>query len=91
MNIPPVWVASVLISLTTVIVVVRFGLLATMTTQLVFLLTSMYPVTTDLSVWYAPSAAFALVVVAGFAVYGFYNSLGGEPVFGRDLQAFFVD
>jgi hypothetical protein len=79
------WVASMLIALTMVTVVARFGLLATMAHQLFFLMAIMYPLTTDFSAWYAPSMVFALAVVVGVAVYGFYISLGGQSVFGDRL------
>lgn len=77
------WIASTLIALTIVIVVARFGLLATMAAQLSFFMGTMYPLTTDFSVWYAPSMIFAVVVVLALAVYGFYISLGGQTVFGE--------
>jgi hypothetical protein len=79
------WVASVGISLTITILVARFGLLATMVAQLFFFLTVEYPITTDFSAWYASSTIFAVVIVLGLAVYGFYSSLGGQPVFGGRL------
>jgi hypothetical protein len=79
------WVASILIALTIVIVVARFGLLATMAAQLFFFISIMYPLTTDLSAWYAPQMIFALVVALGLAIYGFYTSLGGQPIFGDRL------
>ena len=75
------WIASILIALTIVTVVARFGLLATMAAQLVFFLSLEYPMTTDFSVWYASSTIFALVIILGLAVYGFYISLGGQRVF----------
>lgn len=81
------WIISALITLTIVIVVARFGVLATMAHQLFFFLAIMYPMTTDFSVWYAPSMVFALALAVGLAVYGFYISLGGQSPFGnRFLQ-----
>ena len=79
------WIASIMISLTITILVARFGLLATMAAQLFFFLTVEYPITTDPSAWYASSTIFALAIVLGLAVYGFYTSLGGQPVFGQRL------
>ena len=80
-----VWVASILISVIIVIMVARLGLLATMVAQLFFFLTAFYPLTTDFSAWYASSTIFALAIVLGLAVYGFYISLGGQRVFGERL------
>jgi hypothetical protein len=37
--------------------------------------------TTDFSVWYAPSVIFALVASAALVVYAFYISLAGQKVF----------
>ena len=79
------WIASILITVTVVTVVARFGLLATMAHQLFFFLAIMYPLTTDFSAWYAPSMVFALALVVGIAVYGFYISLGGQSPFGDRL------
>jgi len=60
--------------------VTRFGLL-TLTAALFFTtLFTNYPMTTDFSVWYAPSAIFALVVAAAVVAFAFYTSLGGQPV-----------
>jgi serine/threonine-protein kinase len=44
------------------------------------------PVTLDLSRWYAGRSAFVLFVLAAVAVYGFYTSLGGKPLFGSALD-----
>jgi len=79
------WIASTLIALTAVIVVARFGLLATIAHQLFFFMAIMYPLSTDFSAWYAPSMFFALAVVVGLAVYGFYISLGGQSLLGHSL------
>ncbi|HJP94057.1 MAG TPA: serine/threonine-protein kinase [Pyrinomonadaceae bacterium] len=79
------WIASIMISLTITILVARFGLLATMAAQLFFFLSAAYPMTTDFSAWYASSTIFAIVIALGLAVYGFYTSLGGQPVFGERL------
>ena len=53
--------------------------------QFFFFLALMYPMTTDFSVWYAPSMVFALALAVGIAVYGFYISLGGQSLFGNRL------
>lgn len=74
-----------LIALTVVTVVARFGLLATMAHQLFFFMPIMFPLTSDFSAWYAPSMVFALAVVVGLSVYGFYTSLGGQSLFGNGL------
>jgi hypothetical protein len=72
------WISSIMISLVIVILVARLGLLATMVAQLFFFLTVLYPMTTDFSIWYAPATFFALLIVLGLSIYGFYTSLGGR-------------
>jgi hypothetical protein len=42
-----------------------------------------YPMTTDFSVWYAPSTIFVLVITGAVVAFAFYTSLGGQPVFKR--------
>ena len=67
-------------------VLLRFGLLATVTV-FIFADFRFYPLTSDFSVWYAGSSAFALLVAVSLAVYGFYTSLAGQPLFReRDLS-----
>ena len=61
-------------------VLLRFGLLATVTV-FIFADFRFYPLTSDFSVWYAGSTAFALLVAVTLAVYGFYTSLAGQPLF----------
>ena len=78
-------IVSTLIALTVVTVVARFGVLATMAAQLFFFLAIMYPMTTDFSAWYAPWMVFALALMVGLAVYGFYTSLGGQSLLGDRL------
>jgi serine/threonine-protein kinase len=68
-----------------VITVARFGLLAAIAWQLFFSVSYRYPLTTDLSIWYAPNGLFALAVLVALSGYGYYTSLGGQKVFGGKL------
>ncbi|HZM89179.1 MAG TPA: protein kinase [Blastocatellia bacterium] len=63
----------------------RFGLLTAVVTQLVFLVSFVCPLTTDLSIWYANRSIFALVVLLALASYGAYVSLGDQKVFQSKL------
>jgi len=64
-----------------IIAATRFGLL-TLTSALFFVtMFGNYPMTTDFSVWYAPSTIFVLVVTGAVVAFAFYTSLGGQPVF----------
>jgi serine/threonine-protein kinase len=61
-------------------VMLRFGLLATVSLLLVrHLLT--FPLTADLSAWYAGSGVFAVGMIVLLAGYGCYTSLAGRPLF----------
>jgi hypothetical protein len=44
-----------------------------------------FPLTLDVSAWYAARALPVVAVVAGLALYGFRTSLAGKPLFGRSL------
>lgn len=71
-----------------IIAATRFGLL-TLTSALFFVtMFGNYPMTTDFSVWYAPSTIFVLIVTGVVVAFAFYTSLGGQPVFkGRVARA----
>lgn len=68
-----------------VITVSRFGLLASVSYFLFFALCFQYPMTLNLSAWYAGSSLFALFLMLGLSGYGFYTSLGGQTVFAGKL------
>ncbi|HWO00399.1 MAG TPA: serine/threonine-protein kinase [Blastocatellia bacterium] len=79
--------SNMVIAALLVIAVFRFGLLTAMVWQFVFVLSCFYPLTTDLSVWYAHRSIFALAMLVALASYGTYVSLGGQRVFqGRLLE-----
>ncbi len=63
-------------------VMMRFGLVAMIAAFLFNELFS-YPITTEVSAWYAGVGFTALALTAGLALYGFYTSLAGRPVFGK--------
>jgi hypothetical protein len=44
------------------------------------------PFTLDFSEWYAPTAALAVLSVIAIAVWGFYHSLGGEPLWREEAD-----
>ena len=82
------WVVApfnLIISTILVFGVSRFGLLTAVVTQLVFLVSFVCPLTTDLSIWYANRSIFALVVLLALASYGAYVSLGDQKVFQSKL------
>jgi hypothetical protein len=40
-----------------------------------------FPVTSEFSAWYAADYVLALIISVALAVFGFYSSLAGEPLF----------
>jgi len=66
------------------ITVVRIGLLTTITAFL-FLTLSDYPLTLDLSRWYAANSLLAMTLYAAIATWAFYIALAGRPIFKDSL------
>jgi serine/threonine-protein kinase len=64
-----------------VFVLVRFGVLA-LAFAFLFEHYTYFPLTPDLSAWYAGTVLVPLLILAGLAVYGFRTALAGRPVFG---------
>jgi eukaryotic-like serine/threonine-protein kinase len=85
---PPVWL-GVLTSLMTlsaiVYVMLRFGLLTTMTFFAVNFLLNSAVLTLDPSRWFFPASTTLLLIVSALAFYGFYASRGGEPLLGKRI------
>jgi serine/threonine-protein kinase len=67
-----------------IFVLIRFGLLALMIAVFYMLLLTHYPITADLSSWYAGTSMLALGIAAGLAIYGFSVSVAGRPVLHGD-------
>ena len=85
---PPVWLSALTgLSVVSAIlyIVFRFGLLATVTMFFINFMLSLAVLTLDTSRWFFPQTAAALLLVAVFAIYGFYASRGGEPLLGTRL------
>jgi hypothetical protein len=78
-----VFVSLLILNSLGVVLIFRFGLLATATT-LAFqgCLLENFPLTTQLSSWYAGISLAGILLMAAIACYSFYTSLGGRPVFG---------
>jgi serine/threonine-protein kinase len=69
----------------TLLILKRFGLLALCFTQFFVNLFFLFPITTDLSEWYAGGSALAVLVCAALTLYGFHTSLAGQPLLRRPL------
>jgi serine/threonine-protein kinase len=68
----------------------RFGVLA-MVSGHFYLSRYAYPITSELSAWYAGDYVLFVVVLAALAIYGFYTSLAGQKIFEgkilRDIES----
>lgn len=82
---PQMMVFSALSAFFVVFVLYRYGLLATTATLYFAHLWVFFPLTTELTAWYATDFVIALILALGVAFYGFYISLAGQPLFARDL------
>ena len=70
-----------------VFVLYRFGLLAAVSALFFAHLWVFYPMTTELGAWYARDFTIGLGICVALAIYGFYTSLAGQPLFrGKILQ-----
>ena len=66
-------------------VLFRVGVLSGLVGYFVLQVLVRFPLTLDFSAWYAGQSILVLLVVAGLAVYGFYVSLAGRPIFADDV------
>jgi serine/threonine-protein kinase len=66
-----------------VFLIVRFGLLAAVVQFYVWGLFIFFPLTADLSAWYAGAGVSAALVLATLTLYSFRTALGGRPAFGK--------
>jgi len=64
-----------------IVVLYRYGLLALISAIFFLHLMIFFPVTSDFSAWYAADYVLALIISLALAVFGFYTSLAGEPLF----------
>ena len=62
------------------LIVLRFGLVPLAVGAFTVDMLESVPFTADFSAWYAPTAFLALLSVLALAAWGFYHSLGGQPV-----------
>ena len=76
---------SLIILSSIVYVMLRFGLLTTMTFFAVNMLLQIGVITLDPSLWFFPASTTLLLIVAALALYGFYASRGGEPLLGKRI------
>jgi serine/threonine-protein kinase len=68
-----------------IFVLYRYGLLAAVSTLFFLHLGIFFPITTEFTAWYATDFLIALVICLALAVYAFYISLAGQPLFAGKL------
>jgi len=80
--VPVVFVTWLITTTLTVFLLIRFGLLAVVAAGVFNDLLGSFPLTTQGSAWYAGISLAGILLMAAVALYAFYTSLGGRPVFG---------
>ncbi len=76
---------TVLVYAIAALIVFRFGLVSLACAIFTVDLLANLPFSADFSAWYIGTSMFALIGVVALAAWGFYNSLGGEPLWKADL------
>ena len=69
-----------------VLIVFRFGLVPLAAAAFTVDMLGSVPFTADFSAWYMGATALALLSVVALAGWGFYHSLGGEPVWKVEME-----
>jgi predicted Ser/Thr protein kinase len=78
--------AQILVYAVAVIIVLRFGFVPLACAVFTINLAANVPLSADLSAWYMTSSILALLSVVALAGWGFYYSLGGEPLWRVELE-----
>ncbi len=79
------WINGLAVVSILLFVLIRFGLLALLTTALASGLMWGFPTTFDFSKWYAGIGLCGPLLVLGLAGYGFWVALAGQPLFRDEL------
>jgi predicted Ser/Thr protein kinase len=74
-------VFSLLYAILTIFILIRFGVLALIVGFFVDYTLLAFPLTADLSTWYAGSSLFAIASVLALTAYALYTALAGRPLF----------
>jgi serine/threonine-protein kinase len=78
--------AQILVYAIAVLIVYRFGLVPLACAIFTINMLANVPATADLSAWYMPTSVLALLSVVALAGWGFYQSLGGEPLWRPEME-----
>ncbi len=82
LSVPIALVFFLILSSLFVFLMIRFGLLTLVANFVFWYVLSNFPLTTQMSAWYAGIGLAGILLLAAIAFYAFYTSLGGRPVFG---------
>jgi serine/threonine-protein kinase len=78
--------AQIIVYAIAVMIVYRFGLIPLAGAIFTIDMMANLPISSDLSAWYMPTTILAVLSVVALAVWGFYHSLGGEPLWRPELE-----
>jgi len=78
--------AQILVYSIAVIIVIRFGLIPLVVAIFTINTVASLPFSADLSTWYMPTSIMALLTVLAIAGWGFYHSLGGQPLWKVEME-----
>ena len=78
--------AIVLVYVVLVVIIVRFGLVSLAVASFTVDMLANVPFTADASTWYMSTTLLALLSVVALAGWGFYHSLGGEPLWKVEME-----
>jgi serine/threonine-protein kinase len=77
-----VLVPRLILSSLSVYLLIRFGVLALVAANVFNVFLASFPLTTQMSAWYADTSLAGIALMAAIAFYAFHTSLGGQPMFG---------
>jgi hypothetical protein len=77
---------QILVYAIAVIIVFRFGLVPLACAIFTVNMLANVPFTADTSEWYMTTSVLALLSVVALAAWGFYQSLGGEPIWRPEFE-----
>jgi hypothetical protein len=78
--------AQILVYGIAVLIVLRFGFVPLACAVFTINLMANVPFSADLSAWYMTTSILALLSVVALAGWGFYHSLGGEPIWRPEIE-----
>jgi len=78
--------AQIVVYSIAVLIVLRFGFIPLACAVFTINLMANVPFSSDLSAWYMPASILALLSVVALAAWGFYHSLGGEPIWRPEIE-----